>query len=374
VSHPATSDLLIREGTCHVLWAYDIGQSIDLDRAERFIDQATERETIKHRRRSPQYFEYRPAPLKIVLEAAPIGLGAQATEPGVECLLFDFGAVLVVYAVTIVGPLTALAPLSDALYDCQALRDDSRRRVERLLASIRPAVARPGVSAFVEDYTIYEVRRWDGPATAAALLDRHGPAIAQVLRAEMQPLSDPELQDALACRLSYSRDDLAIIDWNAAMLLARESDDIRAVLEFANVELLEMRHLDDMLDAVVDEFYRALSGRTWRRRIMPASAAGELRRLSRLQMDAAVLFEEVNNALKLLGDQYLARVYRAVSQRLHLGEWDSSILRKLHTIESIHARIADYQSARRMEALEWIIILLIAFEIIMSLFPGLRGG
>ena len=64
-------------------------------------------------------------------------------------------------------------------------------------------------------------------------------------------------------------------------------------------------------------------------------------------------------------DQYLARVYRLASQRFHLAEWDTSILRKLHTLESIYTKIADRATNRRMETLEWIIIVLIAFSILL---------
>jgi len=92
-----------------------------------------------------------------------------------------------------------------------------------------------------------------------------------------------------------------------------------------------------------------------------------MRRIARLQMDSAILFEGVNNALKLLGDPYLSRVYRLAAHRLHLPDWDASIIRKLGTLESIYDKIADRQSGRRMETLEWIIILLIAFELVMSI-------
>ena len=84
-------------------------------------------------------------------------------------------------------------------------------------------------------------------------------------------------------------------------------------------------------------------------------------------MDSAILFEGVNNALKLIGDQYLARLYRLAAHRLHLPDWDSSILRKLQTAESIYTKLSDQQTTLRMEALEWIIIALIAFEVVMSL-------
>jgi uncharacterized Rmd1/YagE family protein len=75
----------------------------------------------------------------------------------------------------------------------------------------------------------------------------------------------------------------------------------------------------------------------------------------------------VNNALKLLGDQYLARIYRLVSRRFHLDDWDASILRKLQTLESIYQKMSDQASTRRMEVLEWVIIVLIAFSIVLEL-------
>ncbi|NBV63625.1 MAG: hypothetical protein EBR71_03985 [Planctomycetes bacterium] len=89
-------------------------------------------------------------------------------------------------------------------------------------------------------------------------------------------------------------------------------------------------------------------------------------------MDAALLYEELNNALKLLGDQFLARLYRAANRRMHLDEWERSTLRKLETLESIYEKLADEQAHRRAELLEWIIIALITAEIIFSLVTFLR--
>ena len=96
-------------------------------------------------------------------------------------------------------------------------------------------------------------------------------------------------------------------------------------------------------------------------------------RVARMQVESAILFEGVNNALKLLGDQYLSRVYRLVSQRFHLAEWDAGILRKLQTLESIYEKMSDQAATRRMEVLEWIIIILIAISIILPFLPGGYG-
>ena len=91
-----------------------------------------------------------------------------------------------------------------------------------------------------------------------------------------------------------------------------------------------------------------------------------------MQVDGALLFERVTNTLKLLGDQYLARVYRLAAQRFHLEAWDASILRKLETLESIYGKMSNRATTRRMEVLEWIIIVLIAVSIALSFFP--MGG
>lgn len=69
---------------------------------------------------------------------------------------------------------------------------------------------------------------------------------------------------------------------------------------------------------------------------------------------------------------YLARVYRLVSERFHLSEWDASILHKLQTLENIYQKMSDEAVDRRMELLEWIIIILIAVEIVLSFFPSIH--
>jgi uncharacterized Rmd1/YagE family protein len=54
------------------------------------------------------------------------------------------------------------------------------------------------------------------------------------------------------------------------------------------------------------------------------------------------------------------------SRRFHLGEWDTSISRKLQTIDGIYGKMTDRAATRRMETLEWIIILLFVVSILLS--------
>ena len=131
------------------------------------------------------------------------------------------------------------------------------------------------------------------------------------------------------------------------------------MLDFCNVELLEMRFLDEQLDDYLERAYDLLT--------KGKKGEADLRKVARLQVDSAILYEAVENALKLLGDQYLARVYSLASERFHLPDWNSSIRRKLDTLDSIYQKLSDQSAQRRSETLEWVIIALILGEIILSL-------
>jgi hypothetical protein len=366
-------DLSIAKGTCYLLLAYDVARAIDLDQVERHVVAMKQREVLKHGRRAPKYFEYQPPPLRITQDVAPMAIGDYRSGASVDLVLYDFGAVSVVYTIPLMGPLSGLLTLSNDLYEATSLLADSRKHVEQLLALIGSAVSKPSIANFVEDYAIYHIEAFTGLHDIEDLCTRYAQDIAQILRAETQPLSPQEVMDALAQRSSFRVDDVTIVDWNAALLLDREGDDVRTVLEFANVELLELRYLDRSLDDALDRSYQALTMPQRNSLLGWGRFGADRHHVARMQVDSAILFEGVNNALKLLGDQYLSRVYRLVSQRLHLAEWDAGIIRKLQTLESIYEKMSDQATTRRMEVLEWIIIILIAISIILPFLPGGYG-
>jgi hypothetical protein len=356
--------LSIARGTCHVIFVYDIAFAIDLNEAERRISSAT-RETLKHKRRAPQYFEYSPPPLRIAQGAERVAIDATfATDPQVELVVYDFGAVTVIYRIDLSRDGSRLLNLSEELYENKQLLADSRQRVKDLLKVIEPAVTKANISSFVEDYVIFQVEAFAEPIAIEDLTTRYAAHVAQILRAESGELSADEIIDATANRISFGKDDMAIVDWNAALVVDTEAEDVLTVLEFANVELLEMRFLDRRLDDALGLAYDRLSKRS-QKWFQFRSDPSDLREISQWQVDSAILFEGVNNVLKLLGDQYLARLYRLVAQRFHLADWDVSILRKLQTLEGIYQKISDQMVSRRMEVLEWIIIFLIAISIIL---------
>jgi hypothetical protein len=188
-----------------------------------------------------------------------------------------------------------------------------------------------------------------------------------VLSSNTKALSRQQRREELSRIVTYYEDDLTVITWNAAIIFGTNMEDVLTVLELANVQLLELRFLDGRLDRTLDRSYEILGQRrSWRMRI-PGASRADLVHVGQMQVDAAILFERVSNALKLLGDQHLARVYRLASQRLRLDEWAAVILRKLEVADSIYTKLDDRASSERMELLEWIIVVLIALELVLPL-------
>ncbi|MGE5232357.1 MAG: hypothetical protein ACM3NS_11490 [Deltaproteobacteria bacterium] len=362
---------VVRRGSCQVLVAFEVGQAIDLDRAEQLAAGGTRR-PLRPSRRAPQQFGTRAAPLRIQRDAAGAPAVAGLVPTGVEVSLYEFGAASVGISFPLAGPLDALPDLSDELYGHPALLADARARIAGLLDSLAPAVTRPKLSEIVEDYVLFRIDALATPLAPDELVREHGAVIARTLRAERGPVSDQEIADALSARLSAGPSDLVVVDWNAALVYDPDPAETCAVLEFANVQLLEMRFLDAQLDSALERAYDTLS-RAGRGAAVLRSYAPVLGRVAELQADAAVLFERVTNALKLVGDQYLSRLYRLVSARFHLSDWDASIVRKLQTIDGIYQKLADRATARRLEVLEWIVILLIGISILLPFLPGFRG-
>jgi hypothetical protein len=189
-----------------------------------------------------------------------------------------------------------------------------------------------------------------------------------LVRLESGPLSDEEVAEALRSHISYGPLDLLVPDWASAVLFDRDCAETLQVIEFANLQLLEFRHIDQRLDDTLAAAYRLIHSVAHSRLPFWRSPARALRSLGELQVEADSLFERTGNVLKLVGDQYLARVYRLLAGRFHLEEWQRSIQRKLDVAEGVYRVISDQTDTYRTEFLEVVVIVLIVLEVVLALF------
>ncbi|MBY0112810.1 MAG: hypothetical protein K2Y21_08315 [Phycisphaerales bacterium] len=358
-------------GTATVVFCFDVGFGVDLTRAADILAASAAlpnplREQLPQRRRAPKHFTFDPAPVRVLEPCPDVSLGAFRTGGSVETTLYDFGGASVAYTFPIHGTLADLQPLANALAENEQLIAESTQRLRRLTEQLAPAITRPHLGLLVEDYVTYQFDRFGDGQPLGELLAANRPLMAQILRGESVPLSSQEIDEALSTRISYSETDAAILDFAAAIVIDTDASDLLDIVEFANVELLEMRSLDEALDDALEEVYPSFPGRHGK-----AISRREMRRIAQHQIDAAVLFEGVNNAIKLVGDHYLARFYQKLAERLHHHDWDASVLRKLETLNDIYAKAADEQANRRMEILEWIIIVLFVVSIVLPFLTPL---
>jgi hypothetical protein len=357
------------QGTCHVYQAIDLGFAIDLARAEQILAADQIQQNFKKPRRAPEAYQLQRHSARVSQSGFPVEVGRHRTDGPVEIVIWEFGAATIKYQIPIDEGLSELVGLSDLLWDNQDLAGDARRRAEQLLNAIKPAVDKPLLGERIEDYVVFELTLEKGQAVEE-LWTTHAATAASILRAEPGPLSEQEIHDALSMQCAYVRDEVVLIDWFAALLVGDDMEDERLVLELTIAELLELRNLDEQLDRGVDEAYMVLT----RRRSWAASfstRAADLGQVSQLQADAAVLFEGVDNALKLLGDQYLARLYRVASERFHLPQWDTAIERKLKVLDGIYEKLSARAASRRFELLEIVIIVLIAVSTLVPFLPSM---
>ena len=323
---------------------------------------------LPRRKRTPESIGYRPAPIRVPLEPAGLRLpGELATvnPPRAELTIFDFGAI----SLSVQFPLSAtpreLLQLAGRLAEPAALNEAARSILVPWISRLRPAVYEFSESSMSEEYIVFQLG--DG---RSGWLEDHAGWIAGLVRLEPEPLSQEETQEATKLALSYTPSDLVVLDWAAGFVADADCADTLRIIEFANVQLLEFRHIDDRLDDRLEAAYRLIRPDNLKRTPLGLwkTHGAAVRQVRELEIEATSLFERVDNALKLIGDHYLARVFDLASMRFHLDGWQQSIRRKLETVGDVYDLLIHQASGLRMEILEITVVLLIALEIILALW------
>jgi hypothetical protein len=306
----------------------------------------------------------------------------QGFQAAIQATIFEFGAVSISYRWPLRSAdsstdiaLTGLPEVSQNL-DKEKLEAHARQEVEKLLQQIRPAVTRPELSPLVEDYYVFvlehlavKINNQEILPSAEFLLERYATPLAQTLQFDTKPLSPSQREATLAKAISYYENDLVLVDWNASIICDSDYTDSLNVLELINVELLEARYMDALLDKRLKGYENVLR-RQPGRWVLPLYIPYQhaINELAELRIEASLLEERVDNSLKLIGDLYLARLYSAASEQFYLHTWDHSISRKLDIINNLYQLLTDRLNTAQGQTLELIIIVLILIEILMNVF------
>ena len=362
----------VADGTIHVYRLFDVADEVDLARAEQLLASPSSRLALEGTQTTAALEIPRP-PVHVTIgeRALPLVSGARAAEARAH--LFDHGVASIVYRLPIAPgtSLEELVPLCEELFaqPTPALDAAARAEAQELCRAVEPALERPHDWGGLETYHVLLVRRFEEPATAQETLAEA--PIAELLLGETSPvpLSHGERSDVLKHTYSYLQDDLAVIDWNSAFLLEPSGvNDIPDLLEFATAHLLELRYYDALIDRELSKIYDEIeAGRS-----VPAVFTRRYGRLQRktaaLLLELSEMTERLENAVKIVGDFYLARLYQGAIRRFRLPAWQESVLRKQKLLAGVNGLLSDAADTRRGELLEITIILLILWEILFALF------
>jgi hypothetical protein len=224
----------------------------------------------------------------------------------------------------------------------------------------------------VEDYLIVEIDRFGESVDAETLLDDHAGTLARLLLGERKALAASEAEEALRMRFSYHEDDLTIVQWDTAFVYDRRESAraIEDILEFANSQLLELRTYDALLDRELDGIYKMTPSGS--RSLRGRREAEQAAVLQYLIVDVLELTDRSTNALKVVGDAYYARIYRAAATRLGLSDWQRQIDTKLASVGEMYRFFSDQARSRRDEFLEVTIVALVAIEVVIGILTLLH--
>jgi hypothetical protein len=140
------------------------------------------------------------------------------------------------------------------------------------------------------------------------------------------------------------------------------------LLEYANTQLLEFRHYDDVLTRVLENVYKTLEhrGGLFRRWRM----AGEAERLNTLRLDVRELTERTDNAIKFLSDMFYARAYKIAAARVGVTDYRNLVEEKLRTAGELYEFMTNEFHQARAFVLEAMVVAILVIE----LFSLFRGG
>jgi hypothetical protein len=360
------ADETILRGSVLVLLQFNVCESILLDQMRELIPaRKAGQPTPKHP--APEYMRYNTPPVVAPLE--PLVLESGERLEG-EVKFFEYGVASVVFELPFAGTWDKLIGLASRWVWEIDFAAQAAAVVRASLERAAPALVKPYAEWLSEDYLIFHAREISGAPTVTELIQRQGARIAQVVRGDMGQLAESECNEVLQSRISYYANDLAVIGWNAAFLYdsAPGAETAIQLLEYANSQLLDFRHYDELLTKELDRVYKLLDEGTgmfarWR-------LARSATRLHTVLLDVAELTEHVDNALKFLSDMFSARLYKLAAAKVGVPDYKELVTRKVHTAEELYRFMVDQFNQSRAFFMELTVVIILVIELVY-MFKGM---
>lgn len=356
----------IQKGRILIYRVFDIGEEIDLEKAEKILSEnPTTRSKFKLKKFNQNAVIVSNDPLSIGLSTCQFTFQNQVYHFELSAKVWEFGTVSLTYEWTIPKGTTIaeLRSHSIAIFDEDEIDNHARMKAREVALQIKDSMGKVSEWDVNEDYQLYFIESFEENISDANIILENEDMASLILLDENTDFATSTTQRIYDSKLQYYKNDLAILDWNSGIVVEPTgSMDIPDVVEFALNQLLEMRYYDDLLDKKLKEIYSAIELKELS--IFSSRYYDIALEAGQKYIEIAEIVENVENSLKAIGDVYHSVVYRTCSQKFRFKDWQSNIDNKLDNLADISKMLLENINNRRSHLLELIVIFLIGLELI----------
>jgi hypothetical protein len=356
-----TSSDHIFSGNILILYAYDVGEDINLKK----IDEA--HDIVKVPLYLPKHFKQYHAPLAIELPHP------HSSSRCISSKIHSFGAISLTYKIPFNDTLENLRVNCNEL--ANKYQEQSVIDAKSLYKKIVPFIAEPRFFQTSASYVVIQVDPQPVALDLMQLQKEYGSTIASTLRFETEILSEFQKNEILDSAIGYFRGSLIVIDIDAAFVYEEEYTDIIDLFEFANIQQLELRFFDRLLDEQLNIIYeREVKTLPWGAYLpfFGTFFSDPIGQLGKLKADISVITERLESSIKIAGEPYYSEIYNALVDKLDLKNWRDGIDRKLRIVEDVQTVYQRTVDTNREDLFSVLIIILIFVEVIFGILSYLQ--
>ena len=348
-------------GHIFLFHAFDVGDDIDLEK----IEQNGEVNIIHTK--LPRYFKNYHTPLSVELPHP------HAHSHTVSCNIHTFGAISLIYKIPVKDTFNTIREKFSTL--CDNFHEQSVVDVKSIFSKIKPQISKPHFFETHSSYAMVQIDQQKDQYTIKEFQEKYNDIIASMMRFEVQALAEDQKNEILESSLGYFRGDYIVIDTDVAFVYDDAYQELLYLFEFANIQQLELRYFDRILDTQLKQIYEE-GGRK-----LPLLAHFPLigtfvhtpvDQLNKLRVDISVITERLESSIKLSGEPYFADLYNLLNDKLDLKNWQNGIDRKLGIIRDVQEMLQHKTEINREDILSILIVILIFIELMIGLLDYLK--
>lgn len=348
-------------GNIYLFHAFDIGDEIPLAK----VSEQSPLTTIP--RVLPKYFKNYHAPLNIELPHP---------HTDSRCIggkIHHFGALSLTYKIPFNNSFSQIRSLVNI--SAEEYAEKSVNDARSIFKRIKKNIVKPNFFHTRSSYVIIQLDPRPDLIDIKQLKEQYSSIIASMLRFETETLSEYQKNEILDSAIGYFRGDFIVIDTDASFVYDAEYEEILDLFEFANVQQLELRYFDRLLDKKLNTMYEEEGQKLPWKAYLPfigTSINDPVAQLGKLKVDISVITEQLESSIKFAGESYISELYDLLIENLDLKNWRNSIDRKLAIIQDIQSVYQHKVDINREDILSLLIIVLIFIELVVGLLHYLK--